>query len=481
MRAAGFRVTRAAYLGVLAAGWAAMLVANLPGHLTLDSLLELYEGRYRIRQSWAPSFYAWVLGAFDTAWRGTGLYVAASALLLFAAVASFAWLRGRTSRWAVVAAALFVVSPLVAIYQAVVWKDVLFANAAIAGMVCLAWAARRRGPGWSQALLLGAALVLLAAAALLRQNGIVAGVAAAAALGWTRADGRWRRGLAWGVGALAAVVALSHAMNLATQPAPGAGDGMSQGVRILQGYDLLGAVTLDPDFPLAATSRVRPAAAAVLRELGPRYYSAERTDFTDGQPQIQRALAAIPSPALAADWRALILRRPGLYLRERAAAFRWVFLTPSIDRCVPVCLGVQGPSGVIEKLGLAFRWSDQDNRLQAYNRAFTHTPAYSHLAYALLAAGVALALLRRRDPSDLMMIALMAGAAAFAASFFVISIACDYRYLYFLDLAALAGLIYVAVDPPGARQISERRNLEIHATIREQAYGSAPDWNRWSL
>jgi hypothetical protein len=36
---------------------------------------------------------------------------------------------------------------------------------------------------------------------------------------------------------------------------------------------------------------------------------------------------------------------------------------------------------------------------------------------------------------------------AFTASFFVISIACDYRYLYALDLAALASLFYLALDP----------------------------------
>ncbi len=35
----------------------------------------------------------------------------------------------------------------------------------------------------------------------------------------------------------------------------------------------------------------------------------------------------------------------------------------------------------------------------------------------------------------------------FASSFFVISIACDYRYLYFTDIAAMAGLVYAAVDP----------------------------------
>ena len=33
----------------------------------------------------------------------------------------------------------------------------------------------------------------------------------------------------------------------------------------------------------------------------------------------------------------------------------------------------------------------------------------------------------------------MAGSLLFAASFALISVACDYRYLYLLDLAAMAG------------------------------------------
>ena len=36
---------------------------------------------------------------------------------------------------------------------------------------------------------------------------------------------------------------------------------------------------------------------------------------------------------------------------------------------------------------------------------------------------------------------LQVAALLFAASFFVISIACDYRYLYFLDLAAMTGVL----------------------------------------
>ena len=448
------RGARIAYVLALVAGWAAMLAVDLPGHLTLDSLYELYEGRFRVRQSWAPSFYAWVLGVFDKLAPGTGLYVAVSGLLLTGALASFVWLRGRASGWGAVAAVLMAASPLVLIYQGIVWKDVLFANAAIAGMVALAWALQRPHPPWRRGLLLAAALLLLAAAALLRQNGVVVAMAAAAALGWILARGRLRRGLAWGLGALVAIVAVSHALNLSTQPGgPGSGDGMDEGLRILQGYDILGAISRDPEVALPAITAAAPAQADVLRDLGPRYYSAQRTDLTDGQPRLRAALGAIPDAALARDWRGLILHRPGLYLAERSAVFRWVFLTPVIDRCLPVALGVQGPDDVRSALGLERRWSSVDDRLLRFDRLFWGTPVHSHLFYALLAAAVAAVLMMRREPADVVMAALMASALAFAASFFLISIACDFRYLYFLDLAGMAGALYVALDPPWRKRV----------------------------
>ena len=51
----------------------------------------------------------------------------------------------------------------------------------------------------------------------------------------------------------------------------------------------------------------------------------------------------------------------------------------------------------------------------------------------------------------------MGGSLAFAASFFVISIACDYRYLYLLDMAAITGVLYLALDPVLTRPTGRRR------------------------
>jgi hypothetical protein len=53
-------------------------------------------------------------------------------------------------------------------------------------------------------------------------------------------------------------------------------------------------------------------------------------------------------------------------------------------------------------------------------------------------------LLRRRRSPDLAVAAMLGSAFAFAASFAVISIACDYRYLYDLDLAVIAASFYLA-------------------------------------
>jgi hypothetical protein len=54
------------------------------------------------------------------------------------------------------------------------------------------------------------------------------------------------------------------------------------------------------------------------------------------------------------------------------------------------------------------------------------------------------------------MAGLMFGSLGFAASFFVLSLACDYRYLYLVDMAGLTGALYLALDPTLRRQSPTR-------------------------
>lgn len=62
---------------------------------------------------------------------------------------------------------------------------------------------------------------------------------------------------------------------------------------------------------------------------------------------------------------------------------------------------------------------------------------------------------------------MLISAIAFASSFFVISIACDYRYLLFLDIASLASTFYVALTTRYRSWPS--KNLAPHLVVEKQA------------
>lgn len=443
----GFGAREAAWL-VLAAGYGVMLFKNLPGHMSVDSIIELHEGRFHLRENWGPAIYAWILGLFDRIAPGATLYLIVAALLLFGAWAALPLLRRQASWWLVPLAAAAVLTPQIMIYQGLVWHDVLFANAAVLGFVCLAFAAREwRGRQRSWAPLATAAL-LLAVAGLARQNGIILLPIAAIALGWIAWDGGWRRaaGLAVGWFAVAAVMAAILSVTAVPQTS-GKEKGASQGFRALAAYDIVGAVTRDPTVKLSHIEAESPARAETLRTLGPRFWSPERVDHVDNSPELAAALRRLSTGALVGDWIELIRTRPDIYLPMRAEVFGWVFATPVIDSCLPVYLGVDGPQKLMQELGLTRRWDDRDQQLYNYATWFYDTPVLSHVAFAALALAVIGFLLWRRDPADKAMAGMLVGALAFTATFLPLSLACDYRYLYFLDLAAMTGLLYVAADP----------------------------------
>jgi hypothetical protein len=376
-----------------------------------------------------------------------------SGLLLFGGWAALTAVRPRASWLAPIVALGAIGLPQVLIYPAIVWKDVLFAEMAIAGFIALAWAARSpdRPP---RLVTLALAAVPFAAAGLLRQNGLLFALAATVALAWAGwRFGAWRS-LARAAGWLAGVAVLTLAFSALLQPqGPGRPDSAGgKGVRILQTYDVVAATALAPGRPLTVIERNEPAAARILKSRGALVYSPERIDTLSLDPAVDAAMATVPTPDFQAEWLRLVTEDPGLYLEARLAAFRQVFATPVIDRCLPIEVGVEGPANYLKALHISTRADLRDGRLFNYTTWFLDTPAMSHVAYAVLALVVVVLLLVRREPADLVVGAMVAGGLVFAASFFVISIACDYRYLYALDLTAITGLVYLAADPRLSRR-----------------------------
>jgi len=398
---------------VLIAGFLLLLGANLPGHMSYDSVAQLYEGHFHVRETWGPAIYAWLLGLFDAVIPGTALYVVASALLLFLSLASFSRLRARIGWIGVAVTAAVLLTPQVLIYQAIVWKDVMFANTAVAGVVLMAHAAAE----------------------------------------WENARGRWLRGAAWALGLLAAVLLMGQVLaRMAEPPHAPPETAMKQGVRIVQHYDLVGAMALDPRYRLDIVRKANPASTAVVESRGPVQYAGDRVDYMDRDETLGAALWALPDDAVRAQWLDLIVRHPALYLKVRWNDFRWVFMTPVVDKCLAVYVGVDAPDQKMKPLGLQHRYVESDVQLANYHSWYLDTPAYSHVASVILALALTGLLALRREPADIAIGALLLAGVGFAASFFIITIACDYRYLYFSDLSALVGLVYVALDFPLKRR-----------------------------
>jgi hypothetical protein len=419
---------------ILLAGFAVMLALNAPGQLSYDSVSQLADGRAGFYNTWHPPVMAWLLGLFDRIIPGTLLFLVFQSLLLLSALLALLWLKPRG--WpAVVLAAAIVLTPQCLLYQGEIWKDILFTDAAIAAFAALAvYEQTHRLAG----LVLSALLLTLAAST--RQNGVVLLPVAAIA---TVLIARRRGGSGWGQGVvfLLAVLTLTGALNLALASHTDGGDGASAELRRGQTYDLAGALAQNPALvlPLAAD----PGLDRLLRMRSKALYTPLQSDSFAADPAINQALSDAPDGVIATAWRALVLDHPLLYLHTRWADFAAVLTTPSTTVCHLASIGVTGPPVLLKRLGLKGGVRPQDQALANYARIFFSTPVFSHLAWGVLAMVVLVVLIRRGDPGDVAMSGLLAGALLFAMTFLAISIACDYRYLVFLDLSAMASSLYL--------------------------------------
>lgn len=439
-----YRAPKYLATGLLTAGFAFILAINWPGQISYDTVMQLTDGRSGHYDSWHPVVMAWLLGLADAVVPGPGLFLAFTILLLWGA-----WLillrTGQPGFGAALLIVLIFLTPQLILYQGTIWKDVLFADAAIAAFGALAaaaayWTNSRARLAW---LLLCASLLSLATLA--RQNGILLVPVAALSLGVIAARTSSRKvGWRYGLSLVAASLAISFCANFALGLRSDGGEGAQSQLRLAQTYDLVGAARLDPSIRYPALEEKAPRLDAAIRKYGVPLYSPRLVDTLEPALPLQTEISRAPAGVIFAAWRGLVFGHPALYLRMRWPVFRWVAAPPDLMQCHPDVVGVDGPKDALQALGLHEQIRPQDRFLYFYVLRFVGTPILSHLLFAALALAALILLIRRGQRSDLAIAGLMAGALIFASSFYVISIACDYRYLYFLDLAAMTGLLKLA-------------------------------------
>jgi hypothetical protein len=430
----------------------------MPGHFSVDSVSQLAQGRVGRFDDWHPPLMAWLLGLADRVIPGAALFVLVQVTVFFLGLLGWALADQAPRARGLAVLALAAASPQALVFQGVVWKDILFADVAIAAFVTLAHSSRASGR--ARVAWLGVAFVCCAIAALVRQAGFVVPLAAAAVYVAIeiRRSARSFAGVsaraAAGLLALLAIAVLAHsAFKAASDGRPGAEAQMA----MLRVFDLAGALRLEPGLELQALHARAPALERFERaEAAPAW----RANTIDGLDKLAGASSLLPprTPALTEDWRNLVLRHPGLYARVRAQVFWDTLATPDSAGCPLVSVGVQDlDRSELARAGLQTRLTATDQWDEDYVWGFWGTPVLSHLAWITLVLVVLVLDVRDlargdRRPGVIAAIGLSGCALAYAATYFPASVACDYRYLYFLDIAAMAVLVRRAAAPPFRRQ-----------------------------
>jgi hypothetical protein len=449
---------------VIAAAFGFSLAANLPGHLSYDSVIQLYEGRMGAYNGWHPPVMSWLLGLFDAVEPGPALFVVFDTALLYGTMLSLIFVQKRVSWVAAPIALVAAATPQFLLYPGIVWKDVLFVHASVAGFVCLAHVGAQWVRPRLRFALVGVALAFFVLATLARQNGILILLAGAGGLGWIAASHvsarKRREALVYGGGMLVIAMLAIAAANIALRFRITGDSAAVAQLRLLQIYDIVGMKKAESSLDLKPLATREPRLAAEVTGDGVRLYTPVRNDTLIATPRFLSALADSEPGNVLRQWRALLAAHPWLYLKVRAAVFWQVFATPDIALCVPYKVGIEGPPDKLAALRMTERDDDRDDALDSYAGALQNTPAFSHLTYFLIGLGCFIVLALRGRDADKAMLAMLAGFFLFAASFFVISIACDYRYLYGIDIAAMVALFYLALDPASVWRVLEMKKAD---------------------
>ncbi len=419
---------------------AAAVALHWPGHVSMDTSIQLYEASTGKSAGWQPKLTAALMKWLGGGEAATGGIVLISSLLTYGSLGcvAAAVLRVRAAlgdprieAWRVLACALLLLNPVLFVYVGIVWKDVLFSSLMTAG-AALSFAAAvsplRRG----LPLALAAAL-LLAIAMQVRQQGVFMAplllLLPIVAIAGSRGGSHPRQALV--AIALASVFLGSLALTraLVADAIRGAGDESSVvGIRSIMSFDIAGTVahsgTAIEALPVAISAEQR---AAVRRA-----YAGRNIDSLALDPVAWAWLGPLTDAQRKEVWLSLLRHEPAAFLGHKWEAFRNLLDLNGLHGCLPFHVGVEGNSDYLRAVGITEGRDARDLVVYSIAWSVLDWPLFRHWFYGLaLLVAAAVAAVVTLPPRLKPMCAVVALASAlFYLSFLPTAIACDFRYLY---------------------------------------------------
>jgi hypothetical protein len=415
-------------LVMIAAGFGLTLLVFFPGVMTYDARFVYEDIAKGVLGDWQSPAMTVLWALIDPIAPGPASMFLLVVTLYWLAVGLLAFTLARRSIWPAVALVLLALSPPAFVFQGIIWRDVLLANAWLLAAALSFIGAdrdiRRRLP--AQAV----ALFLLMLGVLLRPNALIAAPLLAITVAWP-GHFSWKRAAMLYVPIGVALFALMQIVYYGAL-----GVTRQHPLQSIMVFDLGGIshFTKQNQFPvtwtasetaLLTTGCYQPAQWDV-------YWRLEPCEFVMHKLERDKLFG---TPAITDAWMRAVVRHPFAYLQHRGS-FMWNFLARK--NLTMWTADVYDPSKTVFADRAAF------NALVAIHDVLKPTPLFRAGTWLIVCITVCGFAWRRRDtPSGTFAIGVCGSAALYVLTLFVVGVASDFRYAYWAVLASFTGAVAV--------------------------------------
>ena len=417
-------------LALALAGFALTLRIFYPGIMTYDAW---YVHSYIANPpagDWQSPLQTALWALIDPLAPGAASMFVLIAVLYWVSFAALALALARRSAWLGLLAVVLGLTPSSFVFVGVIWRDIMLASAWLLAAALAYMVADRRGPWRIAAQALG--LALISFAFLLRPNALFAAPILAAYVIWPERFDLKRTAILY----VPAIVALALMVPLVYYAWLGAKH--ENALHAIFVFDLAGIshFTGQNQFPVTWSADEE----AML--IGPCYRAGDWDDYWTRQPClfVMKKLDGeklFGSAALAEAWLHSVFSHPLAYVEHRLAV-TWNFLFARTLTMFTVDIAHPGRTVLADN-----GWF---MALKSLNDRLGDTPLFRAGAWLILCILWCVPGWRRRaTPSGAFLLGVCGSAVVYMATFIPVGVAGDFRYALPAVLAALAGLLVIAV------------------------------------
>lgn len=336
--------------------------------------------------------------------------------------------------WQFLVALVLVCNPVILAYTGIVWKDILFAHAAVLVFLLIShWLEHKTKPG---ALLIGLVILLMTIVVGVRQQGLLFVVVAAWWLAVLLSKKRLHA-FALVVPLILAPLFINKIVTETVQkPLDDPLAGSVVGFKILMQYDLVGIVVNGGALPVRDPGTAEGKAIAELSKQVPLYSGYRVDTLINPSPNFW----SMPLAETATLWREGVVQYPTAYVKHRWHQARTFLGLEDVRLCAPIFSGIGGPlqhplvqQELTSVLGLQPGMNHSSQFVIETMWDLAKTPLLMHWAYLLVLLLIAVVLLIQKR---YVLLSLVGCCFAYFGSYFVLGIACDFRYGYVLTASS---------------------------------------------